>query len=81
MGHRQMGFGRPTLQPCAWAEDGAIAHDSRFWIAPRKRYLQALLDYIMISPALTAHHPQWPYLAPDGRIRNAGRCRGFARLH
>lgn len=32
---------------------------SRFWIRPEKRYLQALLDYIMVSPDLRLLSPQW----------------------
>jgi endonuclease/exonuclease/phosphatase family metal-dependent hydrolase len=32
---------------------------SRFFIRPQKRYLQALLDYIMVSPDLRKKHAQW----------------------
>lgn len=32
---------------------------ARFWIRPEKRYLQALLDYIMVSPDLRQHAPSW----------------------
>ena len=32
---------------------------ARFWIRPEKRYLQALLDYIMVSPDLHAKQPDW----------------------
>lgn len=32
---------------------------SRFYIADEKRYLQALLDYIMVSPDLRALKPSW----------------------
>ncbi|CUH64069.1 Endonuclease/Exonuclease/phosphatase family protein [Thalassovita gelatinovora] len=32
---------------------------ARFYIAPEKRYLQALLDYIMVSPDLTERNPSW----------------------
>ena len=60
MGHRQ---DRALVDPHATRalaqRIGAMPTTSRFWIAPEKRYLQALLDYIMISPALTAHRPQW----------------------
>ncbi|KEJ89925.1 endonuclease/exonuclease/phosphatase family protein [Sulfitobacter donghicola] len=38
---------------------GAVPTTSRFWIRPEKRFLQALLDYIMVCPALRAHAPQW----------------------
>lgn len=42
---------------------------ARFYIQHEKRYLEALLDYIMISPDLMAHRPSWriwhPFNDPD----------------
>jgi len=38
---------------------GAAPTTARFWIKPEKRYLQALLDYIMVSPDLAARAPRW----------------------
>ena len=38
---------------------GAAPTTSRFWIEPEKRYLQALLDYIMVSPQIRAQGAQW----------------------
>ncbi|MCI2394152.1 endonuclease/exonuclease/phosphatase family protein [Aliiroseovarius sediminis] len=38
---------------------GARPASSRFYIASEKRYLQALLDYIMVSPDLAAMSPCW----------------------
>lgn len=38
---------------------GANPTTARFYIDQDKRYLQALLDYIMISPDLAAKRPQW----------------------
>ncbi|MBB3993513.1 endonuclease/exonuclease/phosphatase family metal-dependent hydrolase [Sulfitobacter undariae] len=38
---------------------GAMPTTSRFWIKPEKRYLQALLDYIMVSPQLRQKNPRW----------------------
>lgn len=32
---------------------------ARFWIRQEKRFLQALLDYIMVSPALGQRSPTW----------------------
>jgi hypothetical protein len=32
---------------------------ARFYLAPQKRYFEALLDYIMVSPDLVAKAPQW----------------------
>lgn len=38
---------------------GAMPTTSRFWIRPEKRYLQALLDYIMVCPQLRTQAPRW----------------------
>jgi predicted extracellular nuclease len=38
---------------------GAMHSTSRFYMKDRKCYMQALLDYIMVSPDLRAHDPQW----------------------
>jgi endonuclease/exonuclease/phosphatase family metal-dependent hydrolase len=38
---------------------GAVPTTARFWIRPEKRFLQALLDYIMVSPDLAGRAPQW----------------------
>ncbi len=38
---------------------GAVPTTARFWIRPEKRFLQALLDYIMVSPDLAARAPAW----------------------
>lgn len=38
---------------------GAMPTTSRFWIRPEKRFLQALLDYIMVCPALRDKDPSW----------------------
>jgi endonuclease/exonuclease/phosphatase family metal-dependent hydrolase len=38
---------------------GPVPTTARFWIAPEKRYLQALLDYIMVSPDIAGLHPSW----------------------
>lgn len=32
---------------------------ARFWLAPQKRYFEALLDFIMISPDLATTKPDW----------------------
>ncbi len=48
---------------------GAHLSSARFYIPVQKRYLQALLDYIMISPDLAARRPEWriwhPFDDPD----------------
>lgn len=38
---------------------GARQTTSRFYIRKEKRYLNALLDYIMVSPDLAAMNPKW----------------------
>ena len=38
---------------------GAMPTTSRFWIKPEKRFLQALLDYIMVSPEFMDRSPEW----------------------
>ncbi|EPX81202.1 endonuclease/exonuclease/phosphatase family protein [Litoreibacter arenae] len=38
---------------------GARPTTSRFYVRPEKRYLNALLDYIMVSPDLAAKSPKW----------------------
>ncbi len=38
---------------------GAIHSTSRFYLGPQGRYLQALLDYIMVSPEILALGPVW----------------------
>jgi endonuclease/exonuclease/phosphatase family metal-dependent hydrolase len=58
---------------------GAHISSARFYIQTQKRYLQALLDYIMISPDLAARRPEWriwhPFDDPDcwalPELRNA----------
>ena len=38
---------------------GATPTTARFWIRPEQRFLQALLDYIMVSTDLVAKQPTW----------------------
>ena len=38
---------------------GAAPTTARFWIRDEHRFLQALLDYIMVSPDLAAKSPNW----------------------
>ena len=38
---------------------GPVPTTSRFWIRPEKRYLQALLDYIMVTPDLRQRGAVW----------------------
>ncbi len=42
---------------------------ARFWLNPMRRYFEALLDFVMVSPKLHARHPDWriwhPFNDPD----------------
>ncbi|MEJ2002207.1 MAG: endonuclease/exonuclease/phosphatase family protein [Maritimibacter sp.] len=38
---------------------GAMPVTARFYLNDQKRYLQAMLDYIMLSPELSAARPHW----------------------
>lgn len=38
---------------------GAVPTTSRFWIRQEERFLQALLDYVMLSPGLRDKDPRW----------------------
>ncbi len=58
---------------------GPVPTTSRFWIKPERRYLQALLDYIMVSGDLKEKSPKWRIWHPmddpecwaDPELRNA----------
>ncbi|WP_372884251.1 endonuclease/exonuclease/phosphatase family protein [Shimia sp.] len=58
---------------------GVQASTSRFYLAHEKKYMQALLDYIMVSPDLREKSPNWhiwhPFDDPDcyglPELRNA----------
>ncbi|WP_407492165.1 endonuclease/exonuclease/phosphatase family protein [Pseudooceanicola sp. MF1-13] len=59
----------PHAREALSAKLAAAPTSARFYIAPEKRYLQALLDYIMISPDLMTRSPRWriwhPFDDPD----------------
>ncbi len=38
---------------------GIVPTTARFYLAPQKRYFEALIDFIMVSPDLAALRPQW----------------------
>ena len=48
---------------------GPVPSTARFFLASEKRFLQALLDYVMVSDDLRAHEPEWriwhPFDDPD----------------
>lgn len=43
---------------------GATQSTARFYLSNEKRYMQALLDYIMISPDLMGKRPAWRIMHP-----------------
>lgn len=49
----------PHAQSALSQRIGARVATSRFYVSHEKRYLNALLDYIMVSPDLNARHPRW----------------------
>ena len=57
------GEGIPLFDPHArhalGRKIGAMHSTSRFYLVDRKCYMQALLDYIMVSPDLRARGPTW----------------------
>jgi endonuclease/exonuclease/phosphatase family metal-dependent hydrolase len=49
----------PHAEEALRARLTAPPSSARFYIKPERRYLQALLDYVMISPDLMAANPRW----------------------
>ena len=49
----------PHAQGVPGRRTAAAPSTARFWIEPEKRFLSALLDYVMISPDLMALSPAW----------------------
>ncbi len=39
--------------------DGPVPTSARFWLSDQKRFLETLLDYVMISPDLVDHADRW----------------------
>lgn len=59
----------PHAEAALRAKLTAPPSSARFYIQPERRYLQALLDYVMVSPDLRARNPRWciwhPFDDPD----------------
>ena len=49
----------PNARMALSSRTGARPVSARFWIKQEKRYFQALLDYVMVSPGLCARAPRW----------------------
>ena len=50
---------------------GLSATSARFWLAPKKRYFEAMLDFIMVSPNLVKTDPDWRIWHPFNDPRAA----------
>lgn len=49
----------PHAEMALYSRIGIAPTTARFWLAPQKRYFEALLDFIMVSPNLAATGPDW----------------------
>ena len=47
------------------------ASTARFWRADRQQYLEALLDFVLLSPDLAAEPPSWTIWHPFNEPRAA----------
>ncbi|MEL6452694.1 MAG: endonuclease/exonuclease/phosphatase family protein [Pseudomonadota bacterium] len=59
LGDGDTGLFDPHARQALQRRLGAAPTTARFWIRPEQRYLQALLDYIMVSPDLAGLQPRW----------------------
>lgn len=58
---------------------GVLPASARFWLPQEGRYLPALIDFVMVSPALMGQGPRWriwhpfddPAIYPDAALREA----------
>jgi endonuclease/exonuclease/phosphatase family protein len=66
----------PHARQALQRRPGAVATTARFKKHGKDQYLQALLDYIMISPDLTSHDPVWRIWHPF----DDGACWGLPEL-
>lgn len=49
----------PHAEMALLSRIGIAPTTARFWLAPQKRYFEALLDFIMVSADLAARAPDW----------------------
>ena len=49
----------PHAEMALTATNALAPSSARFWLQPQKRYFEALLDFIMVSPDLAATKPIW----------------------
>lgn len=58
-GHNGLPLTDPHARMVLAQRFGVSPTTARFYIKPEHRYMEALLDYIMVSPALAARDPHW----------------------
>ena len=58
---------------------GAAPTSSRFYLSQQKRYFQALLDYVMVSPDLAASGTKFGVSGIRLMIRNVMACQNCAQ--
>lgn len=63
----------PLFDPHAASkiEDGPLPASARFWLSDQKRWMETLIDYVMVSPALVAKSSDWRIWHPDDDARIA----------
>lgn len=49
----------PHAEMALQSKVGFAPSTARFYLAPKKRYFEALLDFIMVSPGIAARQPDW----------------------
>ncbi len=59
LGQGDAGLFDPHARQALSRNLAAVPTSARFWIRQKKRYLQALLDYIMVTPDIRAKDAQW----------------------
>lgn len=64
LGAGEMALTDPNARLALSRRFGIIPTTARFWLAPEKRYFEALLDFIMVSRGLNALAPRWAIWHP-----------------
>ncbi len=59
LGERAPRLYDPNAAQLLGGPTAGAASSARFYLPQEKRYLSALIDYIMVSPDLRARHPRW----------------------
>jgi hypothetical protein len=67
----------PHALMAARGHPGPAPATARFWLGPEKRYFDALIDFVMVSPDLAAQRPDWRIWHPFADRA----CRETPELH